>query len=99
MKVVSISSTGEKSVWKSFTFNHLVDTSFAGSAIRTTALFYAVGDSELLALSVLRGSVDVCVAYDGYVVAPACSIQLNLALACLDGSVDARLLVSFCFLI
>lgn len=27
---------GEQSVGKSFTLNHLVDTSFAGSAIRTT---------------------------------------------------------------
>ena len=27
---------GEQSVGKSFTLNHLVDTSFAGSAMRTT---------------------------------------------------------------
>ena len=29
---------GEQSVGKSFTLNHLVDTSFAGSAMRTTGL-------------------------------------------------------------
>ena len=32
---------GEQSVGKSFTLNHLVDTSFAGSAMRTTGLFQA----------------------------------------------------------
>ncbi|KAI0089047.1 hypothetical protein BDY19DRAFT_993280 [Irpex rosettiformis] len=31
-----VSSMGEQSVGKSFTMNHLVDTSFAGSAMRTT---------------------------------------------------------------
>ncbi|KAI0302836.1 hypothetical protein B0F90DRAFT_1667445 [Multifurca ochricompacta] len=31
-----VSSMGEQSVGKSFTLNHLVDTSFAGSAMRTT---------------------------------------------------------------
>jgi len=30
---------GQQSVGKSFTLNHLVDTSFAGSAMRTTGLF------------------------------------------------------------
>ena len=30
---------GEQSVGKSFTLNHLVDTSFAGSAMRTTGMF------------------------------------------------------------
>ena len=30
------SRTGEQSVGKSFALNHLVDTSFAGSAMRTT---------------------------------------------------------------
>jgi hypothetical protein len=30
---------GEQSVGKSFTLNHLVDTSFAGSAMRTTGEF------------------------------------------------------------
>jgi hypothetical protein len=30
---------GEQSVGKSFTLNHLVDTSFAGSAMRTTGWF------------------------------------------------------------
>lgn len=31
-----VSSMGEQSVGKSFCLNHLVDTSFAGSAMRTT---------------------------------------------------------------
>lgn len=31
-----INFTGEQSVGKSFALNHLVDTSFAGSAMRTT---------------------------------------------------------------
>jgi hypothetical protein len=57
---------GEQSVGKSFTLNHLVDTSFAGSAMRTTGLLHAVRDSELAELSVLRGSVDVRIAYGGY---------------------------------
>jgi hypothetical protein len=35
---------GEQSVGKSFTLNHLVDTSFAGSAMRTTGLFQAAYD-------------------------------------------------------
>ena len=33
---------GEQSVGKSFALNHLVDTSFAGSAMRTAGLFQAV---------------------------------------------------------
>jgi len=33
---------GEQSVGKSFTLNHLVDTSFAGSAMRTTGQFRVV---------------------------------------------------------
>ena len=36
MKVVS--SMGTQSVGKSFMLNHLVDTSFAGSAMRTTGM-------------------------------------------------------------
>ena len=38
---------GEQSVGKSFTLNHLVDTSFAGSAMRTTGSFLTVYDLEL----------------------------------------------------
>ena len=34
-----VSSMGEQSVGKSFTLNHLVDTSFSGSAMRTTGKF------------------------------------------------------------
>jgi hypothetical protein len=50
---------GEQSVGKSFALNHLVDTSFAGSAMRTTGLFRAVIDFKLTKLIVLRGSLDV----------------------------------------
>jgi hypothetical protein len=32
---------GEQSVGKSFALNHLADTSFAGSAMRTTGMCYA----------------------------------------------------------
>ena len=40
---------GEQSVGKSFTLNHLVDTSFAGSAMRTTGSFRAPLFSESIA--------------------------------------------------
>jgi hypothetical protein len=33
-----VSSMGQQSVGKSFALNHLLDTSFAGSAMRTTGL-------------------------------------------------------------
>ena len=33
-----VSSMGQQSVGKSFALNHLVDTSFAGSAMRTTGM-------------------------------------------------------------
>jgi len=56
---------GEQSVGKSFALNHLVDTSFAGSAMRTTGLSRAVCDSKLTRLSVLRGCLDVRFAYGG----------------------------------
>ena len=34
-----VSSMGQQSVGKSFSLNHLLDTSFAGSAMRTTGIF------------------------------------------------------------
>ena len=37
---------GEQSVGKSFTLNHLVDTSFAGSAMRTTGQLRESKDSN-----------------------------------------------------
>ena len=37
---------GEQSVGKSFTLNHLVDTSFAGSAMRTTGQFRVANHSN-----------------------------------------------------
>jgi hypothetical protein len=55
---------GEQSVGKSFTLNHLVDTSFAGSALRTTGLFRVYVQRQQV-LSVLRGSLDVRVTYKG----------------------------------
>jgi hypothetical protein len=52
---------GEQSVGKSFTLNHFVDTSFAGSAMRTTGQFvFGVAISEIVKLTKLRGSMDVC---------------------------------------
>lgn len=54
------SDVGEQSVGKSFALNHLVDTSFAGSAMRTT------GEQRpaVLSLSIdnpfKRGRLDVC---------------------------------------
>ena len=50
---------GEQSVGKSFTLNHLVDTSFAGSAMRTTGLFRAIGDLRKVILILFRGRLDV----------------------------------------
>ena len=54
-----VSSMGQQSVGKSFALNHLLDTSFAGSAMRTTgivassAIMYGYAD-------VSRGRMDVC---------------------------------------
>ena len=42
---------GEQSVGKSFTLNHLVDTSFAGSAMRTTGPFFALPSFEIRKLN------------------------------------------------
>ena len=54
---------GEQSVGKSFTLNHLVDTSFAGSAMRTTGQFFELPSFEIMKITALRGSMDVCVSY------------------------------------
>ena len=56
---------GEQSVGKSFTLNHLVDTSFAGSAMRTTGLFQSGLRNPQERLSVCRGCLDVRVTYEG----------------------------------
>jgi hypothetical protein len=53
---------GEQSVGKSFTLNHLVDTSFAGSAMRTTGQF-RVGIIRVGKLTELRGCMDVGFSY------------------------------------
>lgn len=54
--------TGEQSVGKSFALNHLADTSFAGSAMRTTGEVYYSSDnpfcSESISKLVRRRSVD-----------------------------------------
>ncbi len=51
--------SGEQSVGKSFALNHLVDTSFAGSAMRTTGrLWECIADPLLTQPS--RGGLDVC---------------------------------------
>jgi len=42
---------GEQSVGKSFTLNHLVDTSFTGSAMRTTGLFSEWPSPEIRVLT------------------------------------------------
>ena len=55
MKVVS--SMGQQSVGKSFSLNHLVDTSFAGSAMRTTGII--VANLVLVNTNVFRGRMDV----------------------------------------
>ena len=56
---------GEQSVGKSFTLDHLLDTSFAGSAMRTTGLFQSRLRNPQRRLIVLRGGLDVRVTYDG----------------------------------
>jgi hypothetical protein len=50
---------GEQSVGKSFTLNHLVDTSFAGSAMRTTGQYSELPSFETGKLTKLRGCMDV----------------------------------------
>jgi hypothetical protein len=42
---------GEQSVGKSFTLNHLVDTSFPGSSMRTTGLFSEWPATEIRVLT------------------------------------------------
>ena len=48
---------GQQSVGKSFSLNHLVDTSFAGSAMRTTGI--VVPHLVLVRTNVFRGRMDV----------------------------------------
>lgn len=46
---------------KSFALNHLVDTSFAGSAMRTTGVvFNQILGNRRLIMDFLRGCLDVC---------------------------------------
>ena len=46
-----VSSMGEQLAGKSFTLNHLVDTSFACSAMRTTGIFSELLSPEIRVLS------------------------------------------------
>ena len=48
---------GQQSVGKSFSLNHLVDTSFAGSAMRTTGII--VANLVLVNTNVFRGRMDI----------------------------------------
>ena len=52
---------GQQSVGKSFALNHLLDTSFAGSAMRTTGTF---ATPEIIydcaEVNIHRGRMDVC---------------------------------------
>ena len=52
---------GQQSVGKSFSLNHLVDTSFAGSAMRTTGtmLLLQARDTVLTLHVLFRGCMDV----------------------------------------
>ena len=45
---------GQQSVGKSFSLNHLVDTSFAGSAMRTTGMLLLQECETVLSLRVQR---------------------------------------------
>ena len=46
---------GQQSVGKSFSLNHLVDTSFAGSAMRTTGMLVLQTRGTVLSLHVSEG--------------------------------------------
>ena len=54
-----VSSMGQQSVGKSFSLNHLLDTSFAGSAMRTTGIV-ATSVITCNCVKTNRGSMDVC---------------------------------------
>jgi len=62
---------GEQLVGKSFTLNHLVDTSFAWSAMRTTGLFSELTPPEIRALTAYLEGVwmSVCPTDDTLIVA------------------------------
>ena len=54
-----VSSMGQQSVGKSFSLNHFLDTSFAGSAMRTTGMLVAPSVITCDYTEVNRGCVDV----------------------------------------
>ncbi|ORY42725.1 hypothetical protein BCR33DRAFT_680193 [Rhizoclosmatium globosum] len=58
LPVKVISSLGEQSVGKSYTLNHLADTSFAGSAMRTT-------EGVWMAVSPTENYLTVCMDFEG----------------------------------
>jgi hypothetical protein len=58
-----VTSMGQQSVGKSFSLNHLLDTSFAGSAMRTTGTIITSNMYFTGSNLVYRGRVDVGNAY------------------------------------
>jgi len=64
---------GEQSVGKSFSLNHLVDTSFAGSAMRTTGKHNHLASINLHLPTRCRGCLDVCNTHRWF---SHCSIRL-----------------------
>jgi len=54
---------GEQSVGKSFILNHLVGTSFAGSATRTTGQSSELPSFEIEKITKRRGRMDVGFSY------------------------------------
>src|SRR6266403_2037121 len=57
-----VSSMGQQSVGKSFALNHLLDTSFAGSAMRTTGIVF-IHVVTYTCAEISRGCMDVCNTY------------------------------------
>ena len=55
-----VSSMGQQSVGKSFSLNHLLDTSFAGSAMRTTGIVTSTPMITRVCTKVNRGRMVVC---------------------------------------
>jgi hypothetical protein len=53
---------GQQSVGKSFALNHLLDTSFAGSAMRTTGIIF-IPVVMYTCAELNRGYMDVCNTY------------------------------------
>src|SRR6267154_5869851 len=61
---------GEQSVGKSFSLNHLVDTSFAGSAMRTT-------EGVWMSVTPTKGALIVALDFEGLSICAALDVALN----------------------